>query len=579
MSTSLNTITSGQFDNQSLPLTPHQQPQQVYSSTCGPYVHPPLLLPPAAAPVAPAAAGGDCQKHPFVQAVHMLDVTPRLLSSANTLQGQSVYNPANASVTSFTSERSGRETAVMWGRYIEAPADDYTPHLDRTVGSLPGPTPTFPGFESSVTKHPAVNIGPAYAMPATPPQARNGANLLVTDLPADYTHARLRSLFSQYGEVISVNVSLDPRGRATGKGFALMASPAAADEARRRLHETFCDGARIRVFTSELTRGGAAISRTLFVRYLPRDVDNVTLNVYFRGFAPVADVRVRTQKPDLAHASTHGQHPSSPPTNPGQYQEAVVEFMNPLPHPLREAIADSTSIPVPHVPGLGHPLQRPLVVKYDEPEPNRRDRGRSRALPNQATVQSTMPPAPHVQALIGQPPVVRLQSPSSTPPVFVMSQPYSQSQIPVTDFVPQVHCNAMYAQQAPVMYSLAPAEPTHHILMPQLQRQQPPHLHQTPPQFGQAALPQAQVFMPPPPQFLNLHQPAPMMPHSSHGMQVVSIGPQTFLRLPHAPDPGPPNLHHQQGVLLAPGIGPHQHANACAFPTYAPQAQHPSGWA
>jgi len=73
-------------------------------------------------------------------------------------------------------------------------------------------------------------------------------NIYVGNLPYSVTEDELREVFSEFGEVSSVNVITDKySGQSKGFGFVEMANNSEADEAIKALNESLLKGRNIKV--------------------------------------------------------------------------------------------------------------------------------------------------------------------------------------------------------------------------------------------------------------------------------------------------------------------------------------------
>lgn len=73
-------------------------------------------------------------------------------------------------------------------------------------------------------------------------------NIYVGNLPYSITEDELRDVFTEFGEVSSVNIITDKfSGQSKGFGFVEMASNSEADEAIKALNESNLKGRNIRV--------------------------------------------------------------------------------------------------------------------------------------------------------------------------------------------------------------------------------------------------------------------------------------------------------------------------------------------
>jgi hypothetical protein len=265
--------------------------------------------------------------------------------------------PTPAGPQPLTQFQSTPNSVLGSGRWDSDPS---SPHIPTPLASSGGPQHTH-----------------AHGVPS--------ANLLINDLPSNCTHRRLRALFEGYGAVVSVNVVDEGNTR---KGFVLFRATQEAEAARHALDNRVVDGARIKVYPSHQERGAQPRS-CLFVRFIPRDIDQDSLKAFFSYFGVVARARTRPQKPDARRGSLADSgsfnHPSSGSPAGDVYQEAVIDFASPVTDLLRESIADQTAIPCVTQPGAHFALSRPLMVKFDEPQHERQTRTTG-ALPRQLSI-------------------------------------------------------------------------------------------------------------------------------------------------------------------------------------------------
>ena len=74
-----------------------------------------------------------------------------------------------------------------------------------------------------------------------------GSKLYVGNFPYSTTENSLAELFEDYGDVQSVRIVVDDNEVSKGYGFVEMRTPAAAENAMRKLQDTMFNGRRLRV--------------------------------------------------------------------------------------------------------------------------------------------------------------------------------------------------------------------------------------------------------------------------------------------------------------------------------------------
>ena len=82
------------------------------------------------------------------------------------------------------------------------------------------------------------------------------SRLYIGNLAHDTTEADLRSAFAQYGDVTSVKVMADRRGRPKGFGYVQMADNEAARRAIEELRGVQINGRTMDIVPEEGKRGG-----------------------------------------------------------------------------------------------------------------------------------------------------------------------------------------------------------------------------------------------------------------------------------------------------------------------------------
>ncbi len=82
------------------------------------------------------------------------------------------------------------------------------------------------------------------------------SRLYIGNLAHDTTEADLRAAFSQFGEIVSVKVASDRRGRPKGFGHITMADEAAATAAMESLRGTQINGRTMDIVRDEQRKGG-----------------------------------------------------------------------------------------------------------------------------------------------------------------------------------------------------------------------------------------------------------------------------------------------------------------------------------
>jgi RNA recognition motif-containing protein len=82
------------------------------------------------------------------------------------------------------------------------------------------------------------------------------SRLYVGNLAHETTEAQLRDAFAQYGEVSSVKIMSDRRGRQKGFAYVQMSDNEAADKAMQSLRGTQINGRTLDIVADEPRKGG-----------------------------------------------------------------------------------------------------------------------------------------------------------------------------------------------------------------------------------------------------------------------------------------------------------------------------------
>jgi RNA recognition motif-containing protein len=87
-------------------------------------------------------------------------------------------------------------------------------------------------------------------------------NIYVGQLPYNVTEAELNELFSEFGEIVSVNLIMDHySGRSKGFAFVDMPSNSEADKAIKALNKTMFQGREIKVNQVQQQRRNKRLKR------------------------------------------------------------------------------------------------------------------------------------------------------------------------------------------------------------------------------------------------------------------------------------------------------------------------------
>lgn len=123
-------------------------------------------------------------------------------------------------------------------------------------------------------------------------------NVFVKFLPPEVTDTGLRALFARCGDIVSCRVMLDPVTRhSLGYGFVRFTRSEDAAEAIREVSGQPCGAKRLLVKLSQASsRGNAAPSDNLYLKPLPRDLDEDLLRALFAQYGEVLAVRILRQR-------------------------------------------------------------------------------------------------------------------------------------------------------------------------------------------------------------------------------------------------------------------------------------------
>lgn len=136
-----------------------------------------------------------------------------------------------------------------------------------------------------------------------PPQENS---IFISNMTFDATDLHLREAFSQYGEILSINIGRDGRGLSRGFGFISFKDKLSADKAVEQANSSFWHGRRINVqhrqakterssarpFRSEIKDP----STSIYVGNIPYETSDSDLNNLFKELDNVTDVRVAVDR-------------------------------------------------------------------------------------------------------------------------------------------------------------------------------------------------------------------------------------------------------------------------------------------
>ncbi|KMT01746.1 hypothetical protein BVRB_9g211960 isoform B [Beta vulgaris subsp. vulgaris] len=124
------------------------------------------------------------------------------------------------------------------------------------------------------------------------PRKTGKANLFVKNLDSSVDSARLDSIFSKFGTVVSCKVEVDEKGNNKGYGYVQFEQEESAVEALNSLHDTLLEGKKL--FVSHFMRSSQRNQNftNLYVKNLKRDVTDDDLKKKFSDFGKVKNAAV-----------------------------------------------------------------------------------------------------------------------------------------------------------------------------------------------------------------------------------------------------------------------------------------------
>ncbi|KAI1075806.1 RNA-binding domain-containing protein [Whalleya microplaca] len=144
---------------------------------------------------------------------------------------------------------------------------------------------------------------------AANPFDNNDTSIFISNITFDATEAHLREAFSQYGEIVSINIGRDARGLSRGFGFISYTDKEGAEKAVQEAHKSFWHGRRINVDFRKAPRTpeeraserGEPLSpseptSSLYIGNIPYETSDSDLNRLFRELDNVVDVRVAVDR-------------------------------------------------------------------------------------------------------------------------------------------------------------------------------------------------------------------------------------------------------------------------------------------
>ena len=87
------------------------------------------------------------------------------------------------------------------------------------------------------------------------------SRLYVGNLAHETTEAQLRDAFGQFGEIASIKIAADRRGRMKGFAYVQMADEESADRAMQSLRGTQINGRTLDIVQDQPRKGGFAARR------------------------------------------------------------------------------------------------------------------------------------------------------------------------------------------------------------------------------------------------------------------------------------------------------------------------------
>ncbi|RYP24771.1 hypothetical protein DL765_000317 [Monosporascus sp. GIB2] len=125
--------------------------------------------------------------------------------------------------------------------------------------------------------------------------------VFVSNMTFDATDVHLREAFSQYGEIVSINIGRDGRGLSRGFGFIHFKDEESANKAVAGADKSFWHGRRINVAMAKAATRSPRPARgeesreptsSLYIGNIPYETSDAELNAIFKELENVVDVRV-----------------------------------------------------------------------------------------------------------------------------------------------------------------------------------------------------------------------------------------------------------------------------------------------
>ncbi|RYO91302.1 hypothetical protein DL766_002027 [Monosporascus sp. MC13-8B] len=138
---------------------------------------------------------------------------------------------------------------------------------------------------------------------STPRDAEQPKNVVfVSNMTFDATDVHLREAFSQYGDIVSINIGRDGRGLSRGFGFVHFKDEQSANKAVAGADKSFWHGRRINVAIANKAAARSPRSArgeepreptsSLYIGNIPYETSDAELNAIFKELENVVDVRV-----------------------------------------------------------------------------------------------------------------------------------------------------------------------------------------------------------------------------------------------------------------------------------------------